>query len=226
VVERRAGDGILQLRWEVAPDREDEFNRWYDEEHLGDVVAVPGVLGGRRFIRTSDAAFVKDTPWRYLTLYEMTDVDVPQNDAFRRLGAEPSEWTRAVAFDLPMDRAVLALHGTSHTTADAVPAGSAILHVTMDVRPDVFDDFLAWHTDDHLPAVTSAPGVLAGRRFVDTTTAGEVRRVVAIYELADESIATSQAFLEAGRPTPWREKLGDSFTSDPQVYRQVHALGD
>jgi hypothetical protein len=227
-VTRRAGNAILQLRWDVGPDREREFNRWYDEEHLGDVVAVPGVFGGRRFERVPGAAYVKETPWRYLTVYELAGADALARDEFVRLGTEPSEWTRAVAFDLPMDRAVLSLHGaTPADAAAAVPVGSAILHVTMDVRPDRFDDFLAWHADDHLPAVASAPGVLAGRRLVDTsTTTGDLRRVVAIYELADESVATSDAFFEAGRPTPWREKLGDSFTSDPQVYRQINATDE
>lgn len=226
-MERRAGSAILQLRWEVGPDREDEFNRWYDEEHLGDVVAVPGVFGGRRFVRVAGAAYLKETPWRHLTMYELADTGALEHDDFRRLGTEPSEWTRAVAFGIPMDRTVLTLHGSSSGDPATVVTGSAVLHVTMDVRRAHLEDFLAWHTEDHLPAVTSAPGVLGGRRFLDTSTAaGDVARVVAVYELADESVATSQEFLEAGRPTPWREKLGDAFVSDPQVYRQTFALGE
>jgi hypothetical protein len=31
-------------------DHEDEFNRWYDEVHLGDLLRVPGIVGARRAV--------------------------------------------------------------------------------------------------------------------------------------------------------------------------------
>jgi len=30
------------------PDFESEFNRWYDEVHIGDLLRVPGIVGARR----------------------------------------------------------------------------------------------------------------------------------------------------------------------------------
>ena len=32
------------------PDHEKEFNRWYDEVHLGDLLRVPGIVGARRSV--------------------------------------------------------------------------------------------------------------------------------------------------------------------------------
>lgn len=51
--------------------REDEFNRWYEADHLRNGVLTPGVLAGQRFRRT-------DGPWPpgkhdYLTIWEMDD---------------------------------------------------------------------------------------------------------------------------------------------------------
>lgn len=49
-----------------------EFNRWYDEEHLGDVCAIPGVVSAERF------NLVAGLPsFRYLTIYEF-DTDDPK----------------------------------------------------------------------------------------------------------------------------------------------------
>jgi len=31
------------------PDHRDEFNTWYDEVHLADLLKIPGIVGARRF---------------------------------------------------------------------------------------------------------------------------------------------------------------------------------
>jgi len=51
--------------------QETEYNRWYDTQHLPDVLAVPGVVSARRF-----AAEV-DGETRYLALYQM-NTDNPE----------------------------------------------------------------------------------------------------------------------------------------------------
>lgn len=51
-----------------------EFNRWYDQQHTQDVLAVPGMVSAQRF-KVSDG-FEGQLPWRYLTLYEL-DTDDP-----------------------------------------------------------------------------------------------------------------------------------------------------
>lgn len=53
------------------PGHEDEFNRWYDAEHLVHVVRTPGILAGQRFRRIAG-------PWPagkhdYLAIWEMDD---------------------------------------------------------------------------------------------------------------------------------------------------------
>ncbi len=53
-----------------SPEREDEYNRWYNEVHLGEVVALPGFVSARRF-EPVDA----DGP--YVAIYEI-ESDDPQ----------------------------------------------------------------------------------------------------------------------------------------------------
>lgn len=49
--------------------REEAFNRWYDEVHLPDVLAVPGMTAARRFTLADGA------DWRYAAIYEMEGDD-------------------------------------------------------------------------------------------------------------------------------------------------------
>lgn len=48
-----------------APGRDDEFNSWYDQIHIGDVLRVDGVRAARRF-RAVDAG-----EWRYAAIYDL-----------------------------------------------------------------------------------------------------------------------------------------------------------
>ena len=43
------GKGIFMVFTDVDPNQEEEFNAWYDTEHISDVLAVPGVLSGARY---------------------------------------------------------------------------------------------------------------------------------------------------------------------------------
>lgn len=49
--------------------RDDAFNRWYDDVHLADVVAVPGVTAAQRFTLAPGEA------WAYAAIYEIAAGD-------------------------------------------------------------------------------------------------------------------------------------------------------
>lgn len=53
--------------------REDEYNQWYDEVHVPDVVAVPGVKSAQRYQLAPSGSEGGDTPptHRYLAVYEI-----------------------------------------------------------------------------------------------------------------------------------------------------------
>ena len=57
--------------------KEDEYNCWYDEHHLKDVINVPGFVSARRFrLAASQFAFnTQPLPYRYLALYELETDD-------------------------------------------------------------------------------------------------------------------------------------------------------
>jgi hypothetical protein len=61
--------GVILVSMDVDPAREDEFNDWYNTEHIPHFRKVPGVIAARRFraLRGSPA---------YVALYHVTDTDV------------------------------------------------------------------------------------------------------------------------------------------------------
>ncbi len=75
-------------------DRDEEFNRWYDDVHLGDVFKVPGVVGAERYrFRSGDG-------WKYLAIYDL-DCDDPaevERELMARAGSDAM--TMSDAFDL------------------------------------------------------------------------------------------------------------------------------
>ena len=64
---------IIGLNGPVDGDgNEDAYNRWYDEVHLPDLKAVPGIMSARRFKVLSP-----DSQWPYAAVYEIETDDLP-----------------------------------------------------------------------------------------------------------------------------------------------------
>jgi hypothetical protein len=73
---------LVVLTEPTTPAQEEEFNRWYTEQHLDDVLRVPGFVAAQRF--KLNMHWAKSLPAQYLAIYEM-ETDDPQA-AFAALG--------------------------------------------------------------------------------------------------------------------------------------------
>lgn len=62
----------------VSADAEDEYNEWYDNIHLADVVAIDGFVSAQRFrvVDVEAVAAGSDSAHRYLALYEVESDDL------------------------------------------------------------------------------------------------------------------------------------------------------
>src|SRR5688500_15692482 len=80
-------DNLLLVFANAADGRDDEFNKWYDEVHIVDVCAVPGVAGARRYeVEAREGA---PTPrHRYLTVY---DVDGDPQEVLAEFGRRAAD---------------------------------------------------------------------------------------------------------------------------------------
>ena len=50
--------------------RDVEYNNWYDNQHIHDVVDLPGLISGQRFM-LAPIAEGGPLPWKYLAIYEL-----------------------------------------------------------------------------------------------------------------------------------------------------------
>lgn len=79
------GAGLLLAMIEIDPDYEDEFNRWYHEEHFPDRMACPGFLSGRRFVA------VEGEP-KYLALYDLKSLDALTTEEYKNASVKTERW--------------------------------------------------------------------------------------------------------------------------------------
>ena len=74
---------------------EEEYNRWYDEQHVPDVCNVPGFVSAERFELHGDGTH------NYLAIYniETDDVDAAMADLGSRAGTDKMPMTPAIDVD-------------------------------------------------------------------------------------------------------------------------------
>ncbi|SRR5436309_794822 len=83
----KKGTGLLMVWVDVPADKEKEFNRWYNDEHLAERLAIPGFLAGARY------EAVKGSP-KHLAYYELESPAALESAAYKKVIANPTEWTK------------------------------------------------------------------------------------------------------------------------------------
>ncbi len=83
---------VFVVTAEIDPAQEEAWNKWYDEVHLPDALACPGVIRGTRYLHARDASLMDhgqagdDGARVYVTLYEFDSpeaMDTPEFQAMR-----------------------------------------------------------------------------------------------------------------------------------------------
>ena len=86
-----AEKGLFIVMAKVAPEDEDAFNRWYNEDHLPKALErFPGVLSGRRY-KIMDG----EDEYQYLAFYEFESyekmMETAKSDTMKQLVQEYNE---------------------------------------------------------------------------------------------------------------------------------------
>jgi hypothetical protein len=193
--------GILIAAMNFTDVAADEFNDWYDTEHLPERLAVPGFLNAERWLGINNP---KDS----VALYDLDAVGVLHGAPYRAVGgANGSPWTKRVT---GRTRSIMRMEGEQILPGDALaPVGQAqtLLLIAMNVAPEHESEFNEWYNTEHLPALGAVPGVLAARRYRGT---GATQRYAAIYHFANPGVANSPGWKTAAN-TPWTERMRPHF---------------
>lgn len=82
--------GFLLVLMQPPPALEDEFNAWYDAEHIPERCATPGFETGLRFVCLDGAP-------KYLAMYDLVRPEVLDSPEYLRVsGGNSSPWTKRV----------------------------------------------------------------------------------------------------------------------------------
>ena len=82
---------ILLVQTNALPGREDEFNEWYTNTHLKDVLQLPGYVAAQRFEYNCTSLYpgepAVEAPYRFVAVYE---IEGDASDAAKALAAARS----------------------------------------------------------------------------------------------------------------------------------------
>jgi hypothetical protein len=198
----KKGSGLLMVWCDVPSDKEKEFNRWYNEEHLAERLSVPGFLSAARY------EAVKGGP-KHLAVYELESPAVLDSDAYRRVQAQPTEWTKragpgAVATTFIRNVYAMIYPATPSAAIAQSPMAPALQIGRMDVPPEVEAEWNAWYNTIYVPNYEKVPGVIRGRRYRAVTGAPAY---LTLYEFEHPRVSESAAWSAQRDAAPVNERM-------------------
>jgi hypothetical protein len=196
-----SGTGLLVVWTDIAPEYEAEFNQWYDQEHIPQLLGVPGFQRGRRY------QAVDGRP-KYIAVYQLADEKVVASDAFRAVRENPTARTKKITPQFRHTQRGIFRQIFAHGAAPQHDA-EYVLTVRLNTPAEHEKEFNAWYNEDHLPALVSVPGVYCARRYLAVEG---TPRYLALYEMREGAATKSPEWETArnyGRTAQIRPHLQD-----------------
>jgi len=188
--------GLLVAGFNYGMVDAEEFNAWYDTEHIPERRRVPGFINAERWLGAEDARVS-------IATYDLQSLDVLRGAPYRAIAYENlSPWSkRMVGRCQRICRFEAEQIGPDQAAAPGAAGG--LLLSAMNVAPAAEAEFEAWYAGEHVPSLRQAPGCLAARRF---RVASGAHRYLALYHLTGPEVVASRAWSAAGT-TPWALRL-------------------
>ena len=193
--------GLLVAGFDYSPVQEDEFNDWYDTEHVPERQRVKGFVNCERWIGAED-------PKISIATYDLDSLAVLQSLAYRAIaGANLSPWSKRVTGKCTRIGRFEAEQTLPGNQAAPTTGAAAMLFFAMNPVPEAEADFNAWYDQEHVPALAAVPGCLSARRFrIHNATSEGNQRYLALYHLTSPEVQTSEAWRKAV-DTPWTHRI-------------------
>ena len=218
----KKGTGLLMVWCEVPADKEADFNRWYNEEHLAERLAVPGFLSAARY------EAVKGGP-KHLAVYEVENAAVLESAAYKKVQANPTPWTKRCSPDVIGTTFIRNIYTMIHPKALPPAVASAGMAPAlqlgrMDVPPAVDAEFNEWSNGTYVPNYEKVPGVIRGRRYralVGSPT------YLTYYEFEHPKVSESAAWLAQRDAVPLSARMREHMRhapGSPGVYVKTFQL--
>ncbi|MEE8291442.1 MAG: DUF4286 family protein [Candidatus Tectomicrobia bacterium] len=190
------GKHLLTVYADIPAEIEDDFNNWYNSQHIPERLAISGFHSAVRY------ESLKGDP-KYLALYELEDASVLETPEYAKLRENANDWDKRITPKLQV--AARNIYETIFACGDAPNAHTPfLLSVRLDIAPEVEDEFNQWYNEDHLPKLAAVPGVACARRY--RSLSGNGTKYLALYELENDQVMNTEAWSKAVN-TEWTLKM-------------------
>ena len=204
----KKGTALLMVWADIPDGNEADFNRWYNEEHLAELLSVPGVLNAARY------EAVKSGP-KHLACYELENPAVVESDAFK--SRPRTEWGKRVSPSLIGTNFISNVYEMIRPASlNPDIAGSdmapALQIGRMAVPAQREDEWNKWYNDVYTPNYEKVSGCIRARRW--KVVKGEPKYAV-VYEFENENVSESAEWLKQGDINPSNDGMRQLMTHAP-----------
>ncbi len=221
----KKGRGLLMVYVDVPAEVEDEFNRWYNEEHIPERLSIPGVLNAARYVA------VRGGP-KHLACYELSEPEAYFTDTWQHFLNNPTAWSKRMSPTVVGQNFVRNLYRLFYptTVSDDVAQAEmapALLVGRMTVPPPIEDTWHRAYHEERLPLYRTIPGYIRARRFEAVTIEPASQpKYTTVHECQSPDVADSpewEAVRTAQTPV-WNAEVSAQMAfapGSPGVYRRV-----
>jgi hypothetical protein len=143
------GQGLLMTFTEVPPELEDDFNEWYNREHLDERINIPGFRRARRYAGI-------DAEIKYFTTYEALASDNIASPDYLDVLQDQTEWSRRIMPQFSKWHRMPCRVVADHTHG----MGAALCLMRLFPDPAKADELAAWLNGGALEELNKAPGIV------------------------------------------------------------------
>ena len=216
----KKGSGLMLVFVDVPSEHEEEFNEWYNTEHLQELMSVPGILNCARY------EAVKSGP-KHLAVYEFENAQVIDTDAFKNRPITP--WAqkvgpRAIA-TTRINNVYEMIHPASVSDIIANSEMAPALQIgRMGVSSENEKEWNDWYSTVYVPNYETVPGVIRGRRW--KAYRGEPDYAV-MYEFENEFVSETKEWEDIRDAHPDTARIRPMMTHadlSPGIWKKTFQL--
>jgi len=206
----KKGNSLLMVWCDVPADKEAEFNRWYNEEHIAERLSIPGFLSAARY------EAVKGGP-KHLAVYELENAAVMESEAYKKVSNNPTPWTKKTGPQAVATTFIRNIYSMIHPKAVSPAIANAGMAPAlqigrMDVPASVDKEWNEWYSGIYVPNYEKVPGVIRGRRYRAVVGAPQY---MTFYEFENPKVSETDAWKAQQNAVPISATMRGHMTHAP-----------
>jgi hypothetical protein len=206
---------------------DEAYNRFYNDEHLPDVISSGGTTLGLRYKNTKPAT---ETDMPYLALYPVDTqwLGSPEHNHLitstkKSPAMQTEDRNELVKFDSRFYEKIQTFEGYDLQAKSNEPRGQTIVCVA--IEPGDEKDFDAWYRTQHLDMLSMIPGYRRGTRY--RRIGSKKPTYLAIHEYTCKPDAISAEMIAQVSATEWSKKvISEAKAIERDVFELIEVQGE